>query len=116
MTDGQDVKRRQGAVTALALLVSFLFGFAPIAAQAAPSGDARLGSVEVAKRGTPLRTSIRSSQSDDQDDGIALLPPPPLVVTELSSIRAIAAGATPARTAAPRLAPRAYRARAPPAA
>ena len=116
MVDGTELRAKRGTFTVLALLVSFLLGYAPAAAQTeADSRSARLGSTELVKRGTALRTTIRG-QSEDGDQETALLSLPPSVVTIGLGVRP-ATSITDAGQAAPipgRL--HAYRARAPPAA
>lgn len=114
MDDGVDLKRKRGTVTVLALLVSFLFGYAPATAQVSVS-DARFGTPELVKRGQALRTAVRTS-ADDRDDDAALLPPPPRIVTALLALRPVAAPAAPVRDDAPQQPSASYRARAPPAA
>lgn len=117
MVDGDDVKRKGGAVTVLALLVTFLLGYAPAAAQTTTDGNgARLGTAELVKRGAALRTSVRSGQPDDQDFDSAIVPPSPDTITEILDIRAAGVEACIERAAAPRRCPSAYRARAPPTA
>lgn len=113
MVSGSEVKRKPGAVTVLALLVSFLFAATP-AAQANPAGRAQLGSVEHVKHATPLRTSIRS-QSDDRDGDSVLLPPAPTIVTESVCARPATPLCSTGWSSGPRSSLNAYRARAPPA-
>lgn len=115
MVDGEDLKRKRGTATVLALLVSFLFGYAPAQAQSQADRSARLGPAEIVKRAVPLRATARS-EADDTDSEEALLPPPPRIVTERSAVRPAgdtprAIGCNPSRPT-----PLAYRARAPPAA
>ena len=113
MIDGREMKRKPGAVTVLALLVSFLFAAAP-AAQATPASRAQLGSAEQVKHVAPLRSSIRS-QSDDGDGDSILLPPAPTIVTESVCARPAAPLCSTGWSSGPRLSLTAYRARAPPA-
>ncbi len=113
MVDGSDVKRKPGAVTVLALLVSFLFAATP-AAQASPAGRAQLGATEHVKHAVPLRTSIRS-QSDDRDGDSVTLPPAPAIVTQSICARPAAPLCSIGWSAGPRTSLTAYRARAPPA-
>jgi hypothetical protein len=115
MVDGEDLKRKRGAVTVLALLVSLLFGYGPAAAQAQSDGSARLAPAELAKRTVPLRTSLRS-QADDPDSEEAFVAAPPRVVTETGAARPAAAPACFTGCGVPHPRPLAYRARAPPAA
>ena len=113
MVSGSEMKRKPGAVTVLALLVSFLFAATP-AAQANPSGRAQLGSTEQVKHVAPLRTSIRS-HSDDRDADSALPPPAPAIVTEQICARPAAPLCSTGWSSGPRANLTAYRARAPPA-
>lgn len=113
MNDGRVDKRKPGAVTVLALLVSFLFAATP-AAQANPPGRAQLGSVEQVKHAVPLRTGMRS-QSDDADGDNLLLPPAPTIVTEALCARPAAPLCSTGWSSGPRSSLTAYRARAPPA-
>lgn len=113
MVDGAELRRKRGAATVLALLVSFLFGYAPAAAQVDLDRSARLAPAELTKRTATLRTTVRSQADDDAD---LILAPPPLVHTELVSIQPT--GETPSveTFSEPGNPPLAYRARAPPAA
>lgn len=113
MVSGSEMKRKPGAVTVLALLVSFLFAATP-AAQASPAARAQLGSTEQVKHVAPLRTSIRS-QSDDRDGDSVLLPPAPTIVTEQVCARPASASCSTGWTPGERTSLTAYRARAPPA-
>ncbi len=113
MIDGSDYKRKPGAVTVLALLVSFLFAATPVA-QANPTGRAQLGSTELAKHAAPLRTSIRS-HSDDRDGDSVLLPPAPAIVTQSICTRPATPLCSTGWSSGPRPSLTAYRARAPPA-
>jgi len=111
--DGRVDKRKPGAVTVLALLVSFLFAATP-AAQANPTGRAQLGSAEHVKHAAPLRTSIRS-HGDDRDLDNVVLPPAPAIVTESLCARPAAPLCSTGWSSGPRPSLNAYRARAPPA-
>lgn len=112
MIDGNEARRKRGAVTALALFVGLLFGAVPTA-QAGPDSRARLGAPELAKR-TPLRSSIRTPSEDRETDS-ATLPPAPTIVTEALCARPAAASFSTGWSPGPRLSLTAYRARAPPA-
>lgn len=112
MIEGDDTKRKPGAVTVLALLVSFLFAATP-AAQARPAGPIQLGSSEQSKQTPQLRTSIRSQ--DDRDGDSIALPPAPTIVTETLCARPAAPLCSTGWSSGPRPSLHAYRARAPPA-
>lgn len=108
-------RKGRGTATVLALLVSFLLGSAPAAAQAGFDQNSRLSPTELAKRGTTTRHAPRA-EADDPGPDVALLPPQPRVRTEAGATRP-SAGFLPIfrdGQAGERLL--AYRARAPPAA
>jgi hypothetical protein len=115
LVDGADVTRKSGAATVLALLVSLLLGYAPAAAQAETDRSTRLGPMELVKRGAALRAAVRGDAEDPETD-TALLPPPPRVRTEAFAARPADSLRPIAHSHNDRRAPRAYRARAPPAA
>ena len=111
--DGAELKQKRGAATVLALLVSLLFSYAPAAAQVESDRTARLGPTELVKRAALVRASVRA-EADDEDP--VLLPPQPRVHTETTTIRPAGTFQPVQISSAARSAPRAYRARAPPAA
>lgn len=114
MVEGVELKRRSGTVTVLALLVGFLLSSAPSVAQSAT--DARstsLGSPELVKRASILRTAARAS-SDDSEARIAL-PPPPAIVTHAAASRPAGTTSSLLQAGAPQPRVSSYRARAPPA-
>jgi len=110
-------KRKPGPVTVLTLLVGLLLGLggAPAQLQNDP-GSARLGTGEILRTGSGLRIARSGDEDPDGDSAVALLPPPPQIVTERISTRPVAATAAASIAAVPAERHSPYRARAPPAA
>ncbi|MFN3725306.1 MAG: hypothetical protein ACK4SZ_03270 [Allosphingosinicella sp.] len=117
MAEEVESKRKQGPVTVLTLLFGLLIGLSGPGAQLQTDpGQTRLGNGEIARTASGLRLSSRSSNDNPDDSKLALVPPAPLVVTELVLGRP-ATTTAPAAANAAALAPHVhYYARAPPAA
>ena len=117
MAEKVETKGKQGPVTVLTLLFGLLIGLSGPGAQLQTDpGTARLGAGEVVRTTSGLRLGSRSSDDNPDDQGLALVPPAPRIVTELVSVRP-AAATVPAAANAAALAPHLhYQARAPPAA
>ena len=118
MNEHDEMRRTGRPVAALFVLFGLLLnvaGSGPLLAR--DSGAARLGNGEITRSALAVRVAGRASEDGgDLDEALALLSPPPSVVTDLLSVGPanISVATSRADTAHDR--PLHYRARAPPAA
>ena len=118
MNEHEELRRTGRPVAALFVLFGLLLnvaGSGPLLAR--DSSAARLGNGEITRSAIAVRTAGRTSEDGaDRDEALALLPPPPNVVTELLSVGPANLSVAATRAGTVRDRPFPYRARAPPAA